>query len=60
MIVKQYNRYKNRDKEGGREHEAEKNTIKSLEAKNTVLEIQMSLIGLINRMEITEENIQCS
>ena len=24
MTVKQYNRYKNRDKEDGREHEAEK------------------------------------
>lgn len=36
MTVKQYNRYKNRDKEGGREHEAEKNTIKSLEGIKSV------------------------
>lgn len=36
------------------------NRTEILEAKNTVLEIQMSLIGLINRMKITEENIQCT
>ena len=36
------------------------NQTEILEAKNTMLEIQMSLIGLINRMEITKENIQCT
>lgn len=36
MTVKQYNRYKNGDKEGGREHEAEKNTIKILEGIKSV------------------------
>ena len=36
------------------------NQTEILEAENTMLEIQMSLIGLINRMEITKENIQCT
>ena len=36
------------------------NRTEILEAKNTVLEIHMYLIGLINRMKITEENIQCT
>ena len=43
----------------GREY-IQNNQTEILEAKNTVLEIQMSLIGLINRMKITEENIQCT